>query len=243
MTIVSQDGVTGKVCKICLMWKELDQFKGNGKSSDKHDHKCRACRGYGQIKHSFVDAVEGKICSVCGQWESLDCYASATWLSDGLHSQCNKCRNRIVKERRDNNLERGRQVGRESYYRNKDARLVNVKEYRLANLEKVREHDRERNKIRYELYPEQRAEYSHARRARLRDAEGEFTAKEWKALCKKFNHTCLCCGKKCKKLSPDHVIPLSRGGSNSIDNIQPLCLTCNLSKATKTIDYRAEYND
>ncbi len=40
-------------------------------------------------------------------------------------------------------------------------------------------------------------------------------------------------------LTPDHIIPLSQKGPNTIDNIQPLCLNCNSSKGTKTIDYRA----
>ena len=67
---------------------------------------------------------------------------------------------------------------------------------------------------------------------------GEFTAEEWLALCDWFGNVCLKCGES-KPLCADHVTPLSRGGSNTIDNIQPLCRSCNSVKCDKTIDYRA----
>lgn len=75
------------------------------------------------------------------------------------------------------------------------------------------------------------------RRAIKAKAKGSFTAEEFSELCKKYRNKCLCCGKK-KKLTADHVVPLSKGGSNDISNIQPLCNSCNSKKGTKTIDYR-----
>ena len=76
----------------------------------------------------------------------------------------------------------------------------------------------------------------HRRRALLKNAKGKFTTEEWRLLCSTYK-VCLRCKKK-RPLTPDHVIPLSLGGSNSISNIQPLCKPCNSSKGTKTIDYR-----
>jgi 5-methylcytosine-specific restriction endonuclease McrA len=61
-----------------------------------------------------------------------------------------------------------------------------------------------------------------------------FTGPQFFALC--FG-VCLSCHKY-KRLGPDHVIPLSKGGTNDIGNIQPLCITCNKSKYQKTTDYR-----
>lgn len=70
-----------------------------------------------------------------------------------------------------------------------------------------------------------------------RDARGKFTAREWRELCERYDFCCLRCGHR-KPLSPDHIRPLSRGGANTIDNIQPLCEPCNEWKFVKTIDYR-----
>lgn len=81
--------------------------------------------------------------------------------------------------------------------------------------------------------------YNANRRARLRNAEGQFTRLEWEELKKKYGYMCLCCKKTEPeiKLCADHIIPLSKGGRNDISNIQPLCRLCNGIKAVKTIDF------
>jgi 5-methylcytosine-specific restriction endonuclease McrA len=77
----------------------------------------------------------------------------------------------------------------------------------------------------------------HRRRARIRKSGGVFTQEQWRDLCARHDNKCLCCG-KVGRMTIDHVVPLAKGGSNDISNIQPLCLRCNLSKGTKVIDYR-----
>jgi 5-methylcytosine-specific restriction endonuclease McrA len=78
------------------------------------------------------------------------------------------------------------------------------------------------------------------RRALAFGYEGEhFTAEEWLALVEECGGRCLCCGSQ-EPLTVDHVIPLSLGGANSIDNIQPLCESCNLLKDQGTTDYRCD---
>ena len=46
------------------------------------------------------------------------------------------------------------------------------------------------------------------------------------------------CGSTDEDLTVDHIVPLALGGSNTIDNIQPLCSACNGIKGCETTDYR-----
>jgi hypothetical protein len=71
-------------------------------------------------------------------------------------------------------------------------------------------------------------------------AEGNCTGAQWTMLKEFYGNMCLCCGihDSVSRLTMDHVIPLSKGGSNYVTNIQPLCKSCNCKKRDKHIDYR-----
>jgi 5-methylcytosine-specific restriction endonuclease McrA len=48
------------------------------------------------------------------------------------------------------------------------------------------------------------------------------------------NYTCQYCGKTSAKLSIDHVIPRSKGGKSTWENVVAACIECNTKKADKT---------
>ena len=71
--------------------------------------------------------------------------------------------------------------------------------------------------------------------------KGVHTPYEWDAMLHITGHHCLKCGSGAGErggLVKDHVIPIYQGGSDAIDNIQPMCARCNSAKGPDTTDHR-----
>lgn len=98
---------------------------------------------------------------------------------------------------------------------NREKRYEYHKQYVGRNREKV--YQRNKNRL-----------------ARKKGAVGQISAKDWNGLKRKYDNRCFYCH-RLAPLTQDHVIPLSRGGSNFIGNILPSCGSCNSRKNTKFI--------
>lgn len=70
------------------------------------------------------------------------------------------------------------------------------------------------------------------RRAKQAQAEYPLTSKEWQIVLDKYGRKCVYCGSK-KKIEMDHVVPLSKGGKHSMQNVLPACRSCNAEKNNK----------
>lgn len=78
-----------------------------------------------------------------------------------------------------------------------------------------------------------RARYNARRRSNLKTALiNDFTSEQWAVILQEHNHTCHYC-QQTKKLTRDHVIPISKGGNHTASNIVPACQSCNSKKGSK----------
>ena len=214
-----------------------------------------------------MNSITEKKCPKCGETKPISSFYKSKQRKDGYRCYCISCQKKDAKYIQDYYPEIIRGYSKKRYYKDieksREKSRISANKYSANNREKLREknivwqnnnrekfnrlqresyarhieENKNRNKKYKELHPEKDRQYRQNRRARKLNAGGSFTAKEWLELCEKYNHICLCCKEK-KPLTIDHVIPLSKGGSNSIDNIQPLCKSCNSSKRVSSTDYR-----
>jgi 5-methylcytosine-specific restriction endonuclease McrA len=134
-----------------------------------------------------------------------------------------------------------RALARRLYHRHTEQRREEALAYYYNNRERALEKARINGPRWKAANPEKMRAMWTRRRARKAGNGGSHTAQEWLDLKARYDNRCLCCGKREPEiaLTVDHVIPIARGGSDDIDNIQPLCRLCNLRKHTKTTDYRS----
>lgn len=116
--------------------------------------------------------------------------------------------------------------------------------YYEANCDKVLERQREYDSTRREADPLWNRIHRGAVRARKAGCEViPFTSDELLAYWESNGiaaDKCVYCGGEFEHT--DHAIPLSRGGSHSVDNVVPACSKCNKAKGNRTAEeYLSEF--
>ena len=90
--------------------------------------------------------------------------------------------------------------------------------------------------------PERVEHYRRQRRERIMAAraKGTHTKEEWAALVREFNGRCVICDVLVDGApQKDHIVPIYQGGSDGIDNLQPVCPRCNQSKGPDSTNWVA----
>lgn len=216
------NNLEGKQCNKCGEFKPFTLFCRHKKSKDGFNWTCKECAA--SLHRKWREEHRGY---------KPPCLANY----EGYHQ-------RWYQENKQRHLEKQREQRKD--------RAPEIREYmrgyRERNREKIKEWqdrweqehpgDAQRRTERWQAKnPDRVLEINKRRRARKLGAEGSHTMAEFAALCQQYNNKCLRCGET-KRLTADHVVPLSKGGTDYIENIQPLCIACNSSKHTQTIDYR-----
>lgn len=211
-----------KQCPRCKTLKPFTEFGKNKATSDGYRWECKACQREYDLRFRTKNAK--KRSEQNRKWRIA-----------------NPEKN-YERKRRWDLLNRDKKRQKDCRYRSDYKEKVSEAKrvWYLKNTEKITEKNR---KYRAE-HREKMNEYASNYRAKKKGDNGKITAKEWMTMKRLYGFMCLCCGRKEPeiKLELDHVIPLSLGGPNTIDNAQPLCKSCNSSKQAKSIDYRKFYN-
>lgn len=218
--------VRTKPCSRCGLDLPTDHFHKSNKERSGFRPECKACRKIeNEVNKSQIQETRRR------------------------RYQANKERIKAQNyEYRRLNPEKVRETRRKYDLKTVEKRSAYMKQYRRNNGDKFIAYDEKRKITKRTELKEYYREYrrrkpaherakKHNRRAREK-AGGKFVSAEWIALCSLFRNRCLRCGRSNLPLTPDHIIPLSKNGSNNIDNIQPLCMPCNSKKGVKIIDYR-----
>ena len=138
------------------------------------------------------------------------------------------------------NTDRIREHWKSAYWRNTEVKKARSSAYGKAHPEVRRRACKKYSQT--EHGKQSNVQKARRRRARKMGADGQHTRSDFLYLVETYQNRCLACLEifPTSKLTEDHVVPLSRGGSDWIENIQPLCLPCNARKFNHTADYRPQ---
>ena len=110
---------------------------------------------------------------------------------------------------------------------NKEHIAEQLAEYRRLHKEEIRL----QQALYTKTHAEENTEKAHRRRARERQAKRiDLSIQQWEEIQRAYNFRCVYCGKKPKKLTKDHITPISKGGDHTMMNIVPACRSCNSRK-------------
>lgn len=128
------------------------------------------------------------------------------------------------------------------HYRNHEKEYAK-RHQRMMRRHYTEKHRQYRTTVKYRQYLERRKHceeyrlksriYEHNKRVRFYSAPGKYTKQDIQKKLLTQKNRCYYCNKQLTKYHVDHVVPLSRDGSNYPDNLVLACPTCNMRKNNK----------
>ena len=211
--------IEAKTCTSCAVEKLASEFGVRKASVDGLQFKCRVCQRLEASEYRKAHPEAAK--EVNRRWYAKSGKAYA-----------------------DKNREKLNAASKEARLKDPETHKARVRDWAARNPDYGARHYAENKEhykpIRAKHYEENKDDYmtrGRNKRAQVRNA-GTHTTKEVEELFAKQDGRCanLFCGAELTKgnIHLDHREALSRGGSNTIDNLQYLCVACNLSKFNRT---------
>jgi 5-methylcytosine-specific restriction endonuclease McrA len=188
-----------------------------------------------------------RVCRTC--WESKP--LTAEFFYDNgtgkgkLRQHCKVCSSEVSKRRGNTpeGKEKRRQLFRNYYYANRAAMIKRALDYHAANPEKKRERDKKyyrkwrKDPVRVEKERARIRAKENKRRAQKLASGGSFDPEDLEQMYENQQGLCAYCETVLfGDYHADHMIPLSRGGSNDVINIAITCPPCNLRKNDRTAE-------
>lgn len=227
---------------------------GEGEAGDGGVKVCRGCGVVFTLEyfHKYRKAKDGhaSLCKICANRKTREWVATNPERKkdgDRVYRLLNKERlDRGRAERKRKNRDRENAITRIRYAANLDrSRVKNREKMRLWRADN---HDQEvatrtlwnecnpgerarRLRVWRQANPEKaRAEVARYRSRKRGATESTLTAVQWLFIKDLYSHRCVYCGRKMQRLTQDHIIPLSKGGMHTMDNIVSACQSCNSKK-------------
>jgi 5-methylcytosine-specific restriction endonuclease McrA len=174
--------------------------------------------------------IQYKTCSKCKQTLSLESYSRQSKSKDGLQFQCKTCKKIGNRETMKKWREKNPQLHRDRNKKSRDADKQRATAARARSYQKNKQKENQSSRLYYQRFPEKYREAASLRnRKKLVNGIFFVSASELKKL---YSSTCALCA-SADSIEIDHIVPISKGGSHSIGNLQPLCRPCNRSKSDK----------
>lgn len=206
-----------KSCCTCKQHKSLDKFTKNKNRPDGRNPRCKACDA------SYYQRNREKIIARVTQYKVDN-------------------REKVLERQRryrEQNPDLVREQKRKAYYQNLEHYRDLNRAYRIANRERIKEGKREWAASNPAAVQRIKSQYKHRRRA-LESSNGIYavSARDLKRLLARSGGRCTYCTEPFdsnRLVTWDHIIPVTRGGTYSVGNLAPCCVSCNASKQNRTV--------
>ena len=227
-------------CSIIYKWGDLGGYKM--KVCSKCGIEKKSTNEFFSIKRDSKDGLKTdcKSCQALYRENNKERYAE-------YHKRYQQVNKESILERtkqyHKENKEHKNEYNKQYYKDNKESFAEQSKQYQQENKERLAEYNKQYRKNNKELLAEYKKQYSQEnpekcviykqrREARKRQLDSTLTFEQWENIKQDFNHKCAYCGKE-DKLQQEHLLPLSKGGEYTHNNIIPACGSCNSGKGNK----------